>query len=177
MASCAKSSIPAIDPSYLAKGKIGVWIILKTAYMKKLLLLLVCSGFAAVSFTQDQPDPKRLSRNDYLKKARTQSTIGWVLVGTGAVFFILPATDNGNNNPPANDEVFRIELDLDGYYYATGAVLLGASIPFFIASSRNKEKAAALTTFFRLEKTERQAAILFRTPAAFPAAGIRIRIP
>lgn len=144
--------------------------------MKKLLLLLVFTGMTAAPFAQDQPAGKEMTRDDYMKKARTQSTIGWLLVGGGVVCFILPATDDGNKNNSAGTETFSIDLDLDGYFYATGAVLIGASIPFFIASSRNKEKAAAVTTFIRLEKLDRRTAILLNSPRSFPAAGICIRL-
>ena len=140
--------------------------------MKKLCMLLALIGIAGFSMAQDQPaSPK--TREYYLRKARTNNTIGWVFVGAGAVVLTATAIDEGNNKSSAPSDGFNIDLDFDEYAYAAGGILIAGSIPFFIMGSRNREKADALTVFFRMEKTPRIRSSALIRQHSYPGLGIR----
>lgn len=74
--------------------------------------------------------------SSYLQKAKTQKTIGWILLGTGVTFAIIGASQ-------AKSDIFTESSD--------GIVPLGiatlssiASVPFFISAGKKKRKAEIL---------------------------------
>jgi hypothetical protein len=103
--------------------------------MKKIILSLILLSFVVKSFGQTTLNLAS-SKDHYLKKSRTQKTIGWILLGTGAgiAAYGLITINNYTDN------------EFTGALIAIGGGVVGASsIPFFISSARNKRKAATLS--------------------------------
>ncbi|HYC39827.1 MAG TPA: hypothetical protein VEB63_05005 [Chitinophagaceae bacterium] len=107
--------------------------------MKKLVALFLLVSLTNVAFSQ-QPLSGAPTSEELLQKSKSQKTIAWVLVGGGVALAggaVLWAGSDWYSNGP------------DVMAVAAGASVL-TSIPFFIASSRNRRKAA--TVSFRIER-------------------------
>ena len=109
--------------------------------MKNIVCFLTLLLFVLGSFSQT-PAP---SKDYYLKKSKTQKTVGWVMIGGGVVMttisILIPYKQSDN------------PFDYLTYSNASGGaaiLLLGGigtalgSIPFFISSAKNKRKAASI---------------------------------
>ncbi len=108
--------------------------------MKKIIICAMLLIIANASFSQQINPSPTLTKQDYLKKSKQHKTIAWVLLGTGIFstgvgtfkFNFAGSEDEVNNSPSA---VFLV----------TGLAAIGTSIPFFIASSKNKKKGMNLS--------------------------------
>lgn len=99
--------------------------------MKKNFLSFLLSFFITISFGQTTTNQKD-SKDHFLKKAKSQRTVAWVLLGGGTgLFFGGGLTAFGKSGPTAWD-----------YVFVTGLVADIVSIPFFISAHHNKKKAA-----------------------------------
>ncbi|MBK9571022.1 MAG: hypothetical protein IPO53_14660 [Chitinophagaceae bacterium] len=99
-------------------------------------------------YSQQSNPTVTLTKKDYLQKSKHQKTAAWILAGGGSlcamlgtIQFNFAGSDGEVNN--STGTVFLL----------TGLAAIGASIPFFIASSKNKKKAADIS--FRMEKGPR----------------------
>jgi hypothetical protein len=127
--------------------------------MKKtfpILLLIFFINIFRISAQINKPDS---SINDQhkmvdllLKKSKNQKTAAWILLGAGAGVAIAGgiigtnAVENSNPNDPF--DIFPRGTLAGGGMVLGGAVAIIASVPFFIASGRNKKEA---NLFFRNE--------------------------
>lgn len=119
-------------------------------------------AFSVTSFCQKTEPEAPMTRGDYLKKSKTQKTIGFVLIGVGAVSLI--AISGGNT-----------DLGTVGPVAVIGIVTILTSIPVFIGSARNKRRAANASVSFNFEK------ILSIHPtqiryAAIPAISLKLNL-
>jgi 4-amino-4-deoxy-L-arabinose transferase-like glycosyltransferase len=107
-----------------------------------LLLLCIASGVFCQAKTK-----AGLSTDEYLQKSKRQKTIGWVLLAGGAALlttgtlipegevtgtYVYPDWSDKHKN-----DGLKAALSLPGILAMLG------SVPFFIASSKNKDRAAA----------------------------------
>ncbi len=98
-------------------------------------LLLLCS---ITVFSQ-----KPTSVNtDYLKKSKNQKTVAWILVSGGLLSTAIGSVQFNNGDGTAGNSRNTVFL-------VTGLAAIGTSIPLFIASSKNKKKATAIS--FKME--------------------------
>jgi hypothetical protein len=146
--------------------------------MKRIMITMLILIIATDCFAQmtDQKGP--LTTTDYLQKSKKQKTTAWVLLGGGAALitigalipegevtgdlFPYPVTTNKNDGIRA------------AFILAGGGSML-ASIPFFLASSKNRRKGRAATVFFDAEKVP----VLHKTSISnksIPALVFRIRL-
>lgn len=110
--------------------------------MKK-LLLLVPLALLVHSIAAQQTDPARLqSKEDYLRKSKTQKKTAWILLGggtalavTGAIIFGTTYDDGGS----------FATTDVGGILILVGLAMDLASIPFFASSAKNARRAASLS--------------------------------
>lgn len=81
------------------------------------------------------------TRQDYLKKSKSQKTAAWVLLGAGVTCFAIAAPGN-------------IALGTAGVIIVAGGVCVLTSIPLFIASAKNKKRAGMSSAYFDLQKIQ-----------------------
>jgi hypothetical protein len=107
--------------------------------MKKITIFAMLIIFSATSFCQQTKTSTSLTRDEYLKKSKTQKIVGFVFLGAGAITLI--SVSGGNT-----------DFNTLGTVVAAGGILTVASIPLFIASGRNKRKAQNASVSFNFEK-------------------------
>lgn len=130
--------------------------------MKKIFTITLLLIFSVASYSQNTELSNQLTKEDYLKKSKTQKTIGFVMLGGGAATLI--AISSGNS-----------DLNSLGTLVVLGSGLVVGSIPLFIAAGRNKRKAKNVTTYFKFENTQ----FLKRTEISFqkiPSFAIKINL-
>ena len=132
--------------------------------MKKIICCVLFAIFSFSAFCQTTQD---FDKEHYLKKRKTQNTIGWVLAGTGAGLIVVSfATIDVND---FGDAIFNGDdsgLNTSAALFVTGCVVAVSSIPFFIAAGKNKKKAMSIS--FKLQSVPQLKEIYltnFKTPS------------
>lgn len=104
--------------------------------MKKIFVLIMLLAVSATSFSQQTNPSPALTKQDYLQKSKQQKTTAVILMVACPVLMLSPALIGANSG-------FSTVLSYS--FTALGFLCLPASIPFFIASHRNKKKAMSLS--------------------------------
>ena len=115
--------------------------------MKKIITLsLLLALFSNMSFSQIIIKNLPAVNTDYLQKSKRQKTAAWILLGAGGTLMV-----TGVIIPRGgliHESLFQKTYKNDGIkstLTSTGIVAILGSIPLFIASSKNKRKAANLS--------------------------------
>lgn len=123
--------------------------------------------FLTASLFSQQKNTQSLSRQDYLEKSKKQKTAAWILLGGGAVL-IGTGLLIGDRQESSFDNA------------ATGGIIAGigiasaiGSIPFFIASARNKRKVVEVSTYLEIQQNP-VCAITGLNLRSYPALSIKI---
>jgi hypothetical protein len=113
--------------------------------MKKIIPLVLVLFIGKFSFCQETIPSPTLTKQDYLKKSKSQKTASKIIAGTGAAValtgILLAIDDVGGIFDPRDQENTKTA---DALAY-TGLVIMAGSIPFFIASSKNRKKAMSMS--------------------------------
>ena len=109
--------------------------------MKPITICAMLIIFSTTSFCQQTETSTSLTREEYLKKSKTQKIVGFVFLGAGALTLI--SVSGGNT-----------DFNTLGTVVVVGGLLTVASIPLFIASGRNKRKAKNASVSFNFEKNK-----------------------
>jgi len=111
--------------------------------MKKILSFFTGIVLVIHSFCQDVKPP--LTKEDYLKKAKSQKTIGSILIaggltaGTvGAIIFLSGFSKGWDRTNPDNGES---QMNTGNAFAIVGGVLIVSGIPFMFATKKNKKRA------------------------------------
>ncbi len=130
--------------------------------MKKIISIAFLLIFSANSFSQNTEPSIQLTKEDYLRKSRTQKTIGFLMLGGGAATLI--AISSGNT-----------DLNSLGTLVVLGSGLVVGSIPLFIAAGKNKRKSKNTTAYLKVEQTQ---ALSLRTINFYsiPALAIKVNL-
>ena len=144
--------------------------------MKKIIVSLTTLIIGISCFCQ-HVDSLQAVKTEYLRKSKNQKTIAWVLLGGGIAMTITGMIIYGNDYNSAVEEdpwLFGTNTNPAGAVIGTvGLLSCAASIPVFIASGKNKKRARAISTAFKLEK-----ASVIQGPAfvkkSYPALSLRI---
>jgi hypothetical protein len=120
--------------------------------MKKLMLLFPGLLLFTLISAQYADSASHQEASMLYKKANKQKTTGWILLGGGAGVTLI-----GSAIGVANvwDEIIfeeRGAVDAATVMVITGLVSMVGSIPFFIASGKNKKKGAGLV-FIKIENS------------------------
>ncbi|MDF2157595.1 hypothetical protein [Algoriphagus sp. CAU 1675] len=113
---------------------------MKTKMIMAALITALIMGISQKSFAQE------MSKQDYLEKSRQQKTAGWILLGGGATLAIV-----GGALMVENFCLFGCSDTVDNSFNAgTAMAVIGgtamiASVPMFISSRNNAEKAGLLS--------------------------------
>lgn len=122
----------------------------KMQFMKKLTILLLLSLLFFNCISQQTDSSSTLTKQDYLRKSKHMKVAAWSLLGGGVVMATagtIIATEAvvmiivNPFSPPANEK----KLNSGATLILVGSIALLASIPFFIASSKNKRIAASMS--------------------------------
>ena len=119
--------------------------------MKRSFLILLCLlYFLNISAQNIESSPQQVLRLS--DKAKKQKSTGWILLGGGAGVTLIGAAIGVAN---VWDEILLEErgaVDAASVMVITGLVSMAGCIPFFIASGKNRKKAAALV-FIKMENS------------------------
>jgi len=150
--------------------------------MKQVIILTLLFSFATASFGQQTVQRQPLTKTDYLQKSKNKRTIGRILLigGTALIItsFVIPKGELVDDCALVGlygcaDEYKNDNLRMSLFFVGVASDL--ASIPFFIASKKNRRKANAASVFLKMEK----AAVLHQTVVrnqSFPAVSVRISL-
>lgn len=141
--------------------------------IKNAMLTMMFFFISVVIFSQQTNPALPSTKQDFLKKSKSQKIIAWILAGTGVTSVIISiATIDGTelfsslagNNKPVN----RF-----GILFFGGCIVSLSSIPFFISSGKNKRKAMSLS--FKMEQVPQlQIASLVNKP--IPSISLKLRL-
>ena len=155
----------------------------KFSIMKKIILFTILLTVSAASFTQTINPSQPLTRADYVKKSKSQKTAAWVLLGGG---FALSTTGALISTRKVAEDLAGVVTGAFGYpepqnnytgetiLLVGGVVAMLSSIPLFIASGKNRRKAAASVSF-KMENATNIYQYAF-TNTRYPAVAIQIRL-
>jgi hypothetical protein len=138
--------------------------------MKRSIICVVLFALSTIAFSQQNaPTPTWPSNDDYLKKSKNQKTAAWILLGGGTALIGAGYLFGSGKRASLGDAVGGIGIS------AIGALSALVSIPFFIASGKNKSRAMAATALLEIQSSP-----AFQGPTRlntlFPAASIKIRL-
>jgi hypothetical protein len=103
--------------------------------MKKNLSAILFLLFTLSAFSQNKANNK----DYYLRKSKNQKTVFYVFAGTGAGLIITGIVLSAVHNDP-DTQYFT-----GGFLAAGGFGALAISVPFFVASIKNKHRAVSLS--------------------------------
>ena len=112
-----------------------------------ILIPALLSLIISASGQQTAVEAPALTKPDYLKKSKNQKTTGFVLLTSGSILATIGLTMTLSNlsglfDPNDPPEHSSTTADILGY---SGLAIAAGSIPFFVASSKNKKKAMRLS--------------------------------
>jgi hypothetical protein len=109
--------------------------------MKRTIIALLQLFYFIPTFSQTTGAPAPLTRADYLAKSKRQKTTGFILLGAGVT--LIPILAPGNT-----------DLDAVGILAPAAGVCILGSIPFFIASGKNKKRAMNASAGIEMERLD-----------------------
>ena len=140
------------------------------------LLLIVSIGSSGQQTNQVQ----QFTKTDYLKKSKNQKKAAWILLGGGVVLVSSGLAVGINQSTDifvsliTSTEPEKYSSTADILFY-TGLASMAGSIPFFIASSKNKKKANQVAVLLKTEKLTSFRNQSFKQNS-FPALSVRISL-
>lgn len=122
--------------------------------MKKAFIIFILFVLSVNSFGQQSNRDIAKTKQDYLQKSKDQKTLAWILLSTGAVSSATGLIIGNNNFYEELGSVITTGQDDKDYkagefLFYTGLVLIGGSIPFFIAAGKNRKKAMNMSFRFQ----------------------------
>jgi hypothetical protein len=143
---------------------------IRNKQMKKIFILCLVLSFAGKIFSQAGTTiPNASVKADYLKKSKTQKTVAWVLLGSGTTM-IISGVIVGRNSVEDPD----INKAFNGGALILGGILVDIiSIPFFIASAKNKGRSLSVSFKNELVPRVRQSSLV---QAPLPSVSLVIRL-
>src|SRR5687767_15057391 len=129
--------------------------------MKKIILYAILFAIPALSFTQSTNSNVPPVKTDYLKKSKNQKTAAWVLLGGGfalsttSILIATPkvAEDYGNifAGVFSGEPVPQNDYTAENILLVAGTAAMLTSIPFFIASKKNKKRDIIMSANIKME--------------------------
>ena len=117
--------------------------------MNKLTTFVFLLLISSITFGQQSNPAPSLTKQDYLKKSKNQRTAAWIIGGCGVV---ITAVGVGIAVADAGEEFFGVFVEEvndggggGGIIALTGLAAIGTSIILFLASDKNKKRAASLS--------------------------------
>ncbi len=150
--------------------------------MKPVISLALLLAFAATSFGQQLPaSGSALTKSDYLRKSKKQNKTGLIFLTAGAgliiTSFIVPRGElvyDGICIGSYCSDKYKND-GLKSGFFISGVVSALGSIPFFIASGKNRKRANATSVFIDIEKVP-MFQYATRKSQSFPVVGLRLSL-
>jgi len=153
--------------------------------MKKIILYALPLVFSVGAFFQSTPNDMQAVKTDYRKKSKNQKTTAWVLFGGGVaittVSVVMASVKVTEDYVNVIAGVFSSEPVQENNYTAenilliTGTASMLASIPFFIASKKNKRNAMAMSANIKMENARMLQYQSF-VQTSYPAIVLKIKL-
>ena len=147
--------------------------------MKKFIIIAILFVFATTSFSQQKIQKHVLTQTDYLQKSKKQKKTGSILLAGGAgliiTAFIIPRGKlvyDGICIGAYCSDKYKNDGIKSAFFIAGSLSSLG-SIPFFIASRKNKKRANATSFIIDIEKVP-VFQYATRKSQSFPVIGLRL---
>ena len=147
--------------------------------MKKFIIIAILFVFATTSFSQQKIHKQVLTQTDYLQKSKKQKKTGSILLAGGAgliiTAFIIPRgklVHDGICFGAYCSDKYKNDGIKSAFFIAGSLSSLG-SIPFFIASRKNKKRANATSFIIDIEKVP-MFQYATRKSQSFPVIGLRL---
>lgn len=137
-------------------------------------MFIMLLAFAPNLFAQQTDTEKMKMREDLLLKSKNQKTTGFLMLGLGAAAAVTGAILFDQNFDVMSDGGDGA-TNAGGVLFVAGGLSVLGSVPFFIASSNNKQKAMAISAVIGIEKTPVSGSYK-QTPPLYPAIGIKWEI-
>jgi hypothetical protein len=104
--------------------------------MMKISFTFLLSIISMRSFSQPANSAKALTKQDFLKKSKTQKIIGWCLLGAGSIIWTagISQAANGSNDDDGGNTAL-----------AVGTAMGIGGVTFLILGGINKKKAMSLS--------------------------------
>jgi len=151
--------------------------------MKRIIASAILLTIMTNLFCQQVDSLKSIVKADYLRKSNNQKTAAWVMLGGGLAMAIAGTIIYDRAcNKAAEEDPFGTVLSAGTNVNPTGGIIatvgvlaVVGSIPFFIASGKNKKKARSMSTVFKMENAPsiQRASVVNRS---YPAVAIDIRL-
>ncbi len=109
---------------------------MKKSMMMAVLITALFTGISLESFSQE------ISKMDYLEKSKQQKTAGWILLGGGAALAVVGSTVMYENFCIFCSNTMENSFNAGTALAVIGSAAMIASVPMFISSRNNAEKAA-----------------------------------
>jgi len=114
--------------------------------MKKIILFLAFFSMLTKGFSQQAEEPKmELTKQEYLKKSKSQKTVGRILLGGGGILIgagLLTNLSNGLGNLFVEESQKNSSGNI---FTVLGVISIAGSIPLLISAGKNKRKALSLS--------------------------------
>lgn len=124
--------------------------------MKKIIIVSLTIIYAATAFCQQNNNPVSYeAKTDYLQKSKSKKTIAWLFLGGGVALAVAGVLIPKGDQTEYDYLTFSYTHKNDNLKFGLilgGALSMGGSIPFFVASARNKRKAIAAAAFLDIKK-------------------------
>lgn len=122
--------------------------------MKKNILFGILLIIVITGYTQEIKPRTFFTKQDYLRKSKQQKTVAWVLAGSGSALsiigglkFLEEAVKVRNSVIPLPGQPIPDEAKVNGagILILIGGAAIISSVPLFVASGKNKKRAAVVT--------------------------------
>jgi len=123
----------------------ALFLNLNLPVMKKIIIYAMLLFVTANALGQQINPNQPLTRQDYLKKSKTQKKSAWILLGGGAAVAAGAAILDVSSDWSKSETPYLVALSI-------GCASMLGSIPLFIASKRNKRKAMNASTYFEIQQ-------------------------
>ena len=150
--------------------------------MKKIIICSVLIAFSTAIFCQQNVSKPNLVQSDYLLKSKKQKKTAMIFLGGGAALIItslvIPQGEpTGFQFDPISGGIYEGHKNdgIRGAFILTGGLSMLGSIPFFIASGKNKRKALRASVFIDTEKRPVLQGVTISNQS-FPVIALRINL-
>ena len=147
--------------------------------MKKIIILTLLLTFATASFCQEITSKKQLvTQEGYLKKSKNQKKLGCILLASGAGLIVISSVISRGEvdgwSPISWDKTYTND-GVKAIFGLGGIVTMLSSVPFIIASGKNKRKANAMYASFKTENASSPRGYKF-SKINYPAISFKITL-